>query len=330
VARYRTIRDAIRFGYAVGRVRVLETRLLKRSHYERLLDARTFEDQRRVLSETVYGSYLDHARTADDVEIALDRALADLYNDFLETANLPDEIVMYFRRMHDFENLRGRLKAEVLDIPAKELLNDLGSIPAERFISGDLPPELAAAESRIRSRASRSGELSADALDAVVDVERFTALDLISHESKNSHVRQMATVGADLANVKAFVRIRRMDRPLADIGRHVVPGGTISVQELTALSRVPLEEALKRLVMRPSLAGIDPEALADPARFDVAADALISRHLHRARMIAVGPEPVVAYVMQRKVEVAMLRTLLIGKIAGVERDVLRVRMRDVA
>lgn len=330
MARTRTIRDAIRFGYAVGRVRVLETRLLKRSHFERLLDARSFEDQRRVLSETVYGAYLDQARTAEDVETALDRALADLYNDFLETANLPAEMVAYFRTMHDFENLRGRLKAELLDIPAEELLNDLGTIPAERFAGGTMPPALVAAEAAIRARAGAAGELSPDALDAAVDIERFSALDAIARDSRNPHIRQMVRVAADLANVKAFVRIRTLGRPLGDIERHVVPGGTIVPAEFVALGRVPLAEALARLVTRPTLSGIDPEALADPARFDVAADALISRHLHRARMVAVGPEPVVAYVMQRKVEAAMIRTLLIGKIAGVERDVLRVRMRDVA
>lgn len=330
MAGYGTIRNAIRFGYAVGRVRVLETRLLKQSHYERLLDARTFEDQRRVLSETVYGAYLDHARTAEDVEIALDGALGDLYNDFLETANLPEEIVSYFRLMHDFENLRGRLKAELLGIAAGELLNDLGSIPAARFASGDLPQHLAAAEAAIRAAAARDGDMSADTLDAIVDVERFTALDAVSRASRNPHLRQMALVAADLANVKAFVRIRRLGRPLADISRHVVPGGSISADELVTLGRMPLEDAVRRLAARPSFSGVDPEALSDPARFDVAADALVSRHLHRARMIAVGPEPVVAYVMQRKVEAAMLRTLLIGKLAGVERDVLRVRMRDVA
>ncbi|MDT8369066.1 MAG: hypothetical protein RQ745_07650, partial [Longimicrobiales bacterium] len=72
------------------------------------------------------------------------------------------------------------------------------------------------------------------------------------------------------------------------------------------------------------------EALADPERFDVVADALVVQKLHGARRVAIGPEPVVAYVMQRKFEASMLRMLLIGKIAGVSTDVLRMRLRDVA
>ena len=324
------IRNCVRYGYAVGRVRVLETRLLKRSHFERLLDARSYEEQRRVLSETVYGSYLDQTRTAEDVEGALDRALAELYRDFLEKANLPVEMVVFFRRMHDFENLRGRLKAEVLGIAAAELLNDLGSVSADRFASGDLPTELIAAELAIRTRAGGEGGLSVDTLDLAVDNERFAALETISSRAQNPHLRGLAVLGADLASTRAFVRARGLGRPLSEIGRHAVPGGTITAEQLTALGKIPLEDAMRRLVARPTLSGADPEALADPARFDVAADALILRHLHRARMVAIGPEPVVAYVMQRKVEVAMLRTLLIGRLAGVGRDVLRARMRDVA
>lgn len=328
MAPYRTIRDAIKFGYAVGRVRVLETRLLKHSHYERLLDARNFDDQRRVLSETVYGAYLDRAQSAEDVEIALDRVLADLYDDFLETANLPDEMVAFFRTMHDFENLRGRLKAQALGIPATELLNSLGSVPAEKIAAGELPPPLAASEARIRARAGE--EISVDGIDALVDVELYRALSEVASSAENPHIRQMATVGADLANVKAFVRLRSMGAAAGELDRHVVPGGTITGSELASLFRLPLAEAIARLVQRPTLKGADVEALVDRNRFDVAADALVVRHLRGARRVAIGPEPVIAYVMQRKLEASMLRTLLIGKIAGVSRDVLRVRMRDVA
>ena len=79
MARMRVIADPQRYGFAVGRVRVLETRLLKKSHFERLLDASSLFEQKRILSETIYGGYLENVNTADDIEIALDRSIADLY-----------------------------------------------------------------------------------------------------------------------------------------------------------------------------------------------------------------------------------------------------------
>ncbi len=306
MAVYSPIRDSIRFGYAVGRVRVLETLLLRSSHYERLLDARTFEDQKRVLSETRYGAYLETAQTAEDVEIAFDRALADVYADFLETANLPQPMVDYFRTIHDFENLRGRLKAESLGIEANELLNDLGSVSIERMVAGRLPALLQAAEDRVRVEATVDGELAVNLLDAAVDTELYTALDAVARTIENRHVRDMASTLADLANVRAFVRVRTLGLPTSEVVRHSVPGGTITAEDLMGVYRLPLEEAVERLVARPTLRGADPEALADPVRFDIAADALVTRRMGDARRVPVGPEPVVAYVMQRKLETSML------------------------
>ena len=72
-------RDALRYGFAVGKVRVLETRMLDRAACERLLDAPTLAEQRRLLSETAYGRYIERAETADEVERALDDALEGFY-----------------------------------------------------------------------------------------------------------------------------------------------------------------------------------------------------------------------------------------------------------
>ena len=47
-----------------ARCDVLETRALGRAAYERLLDAPTFAEQKRLLSETPYGRHLEHAETA--------------------------------------------------------------------------------------------------------------------------------------------------------------------------------------------------------------------------------------------------------------------------
>ena len=78
------------------------------------------------------------------------------------------------------------------------------------------------------------------------------------------------------------------------------------------------------------MGGVDPEAIADPRaagpghRFGVRAAAL-GGPAH-----PVGPEPVLAYVASRKFETSMVRMLLVGKLAGVDVDTLRARVRNVA
>jgi V/A-type H+-transporting ATPase subunit C len=51
--------------------------------------------------------------------------------------------------------------------------------------------------------------------------------------------------------------------------------------------------------------------------------------VRRVRVVPFGPEPVIAYVMAREAEVVAVRTLLIGRLAGLDRDALRRRLRDL-
>lgn len=331
MARTHVIGDPIRYGFAVGRVRVLETRLLARSHFERLLDAPSFVEQKRVLSETVYGGYLEAATTADDVERAIDHALVDVYRDFLESANLPTSMVKFFRTQHDFENLRGMLKAEAVGEPAGDMLNDLGSIPAEHFLNGTLPARMAKVERKVRAAIELDDEsLPADLVDPAVDAEMYAELAAVANESPSEHIREIARLGADLANIKAFLRTRLRNMPVADAERFFVPGGDVPLKRFIAMYRLPVADAAAQLAALPALRAPDPSALLDPGRIDVLADVALARRLRGALMVAIGPEPVIGYMYARRAEAAMLRMLLIGKLAGVSADVMRARLRDVA
>jgi V/A-type H+-transporting ATPase subunit C len=329
----RPIADPRRYGFAVGRVRVLETQLLGRSTYERLLDAHSFREQTRILSETPYGTYLEGATTADDVERALDRALHDLYGDFLEQANLPEEIVRYFRLMHDFENLRGRLKAEALGIPPHELLSELGSAPSEAFegSSAELPKDMRAAERRVRETVEgEDGTLNADLIDCTVDGIEYETLAELACESGNEFLCNMARQQIDLGNLKAFVRARVKNLPVQQAERLFVDGGTVGLSMFTEGYRLPLDEIARRIAERPAMQGVEPEAIMDPARLDLIIDSAVADQLAMARRMPVGPEPVLSYVASRKVEISMVRMLLVGKLAGVDVDTLRARVRNVA
>jgi V/A-type H+-transporting ATPase subunit C len=329
----RPIADPKRYGFAVGRVRVLETRLLNRSTYERLLDAHSFREQMRILSETTYGACLEGATTAEEVEAGLDASLRDLYSDFLEQANLPDDVVRYFRLMHDFENLRGRLKAEVLGIEPSELLGELGSVPAEAFAGSteDLPADMRLAERNVRMRAGgEDGTLDADLIDPAVDAEMHRMLAEVACESGSEYLCDMAKLRIDLGNLKALVRARVRNLPVQQAEKLFVAGGTVNPNRFVEGYRQPLEEIARQIAERPGMRGIDPESIVDPARLDLVIDTAVERQLAEARRMPVGPEPVVSYVASRKVEISMVRMLLVGKLAGVDTDTLRARVRNVA
>jgi vacuolar-type H+-ATPase subunit C/Vma6 len=206
---YKTTRDSIRYGFAVGKVRVLETRVFGHGTYERLIDAGTFAEQRRILSDTVYGRYLEGAETAAAVERGLTRALDDFYG-FLDEASLPPAVVRFFRSRHDFANLKGALKARLLAIPAEGLLVELGTVPVEAFERdlaqlpaplGPLAEELLAVPQNSRDAEVREIDL-AD-VDAAVDRAMFAELRVLARESRSAFLRGLAALQIDIANVRA-------------------------------------------------------------------------------------------------------------------------------
>jgi V/A-type H+-transporting ATPase subunit C len=328
----RLTRDAMRYGFAVGKVKVLESRALDRAALERLLDARTFADQKRLLADTPYGRYLEPTRTADEVEQALDEALDDAYG-FLRQAALPEPVARFFRVRHDFANLKAALKALALDVPANDLLVGHGSVEPEAFL-GDLAalPDPLGTTARGILRVPMDGgpeieNLDPMTIDMLVDRAMYAELLGSARRSKSAFLTDLAVVAIDSANVRIIVRARRAGMGSGAIRALFIEGGTVPIDDLVPLTTVRPEEIAKELGRFPALRALGAEALDDPAVLDLAVDGLTAQVLRRGRLAQVGPEPVITYVFAREAEIAALRVLLLGTLAGLDRETVRRRLR---
>lgn len=322
----KAVTEPIRYGYAVGRVRVLEGRMLSGGTYERVLDAPTFTEQKRVLSDSPYGRFLEEAETVEDVERGLDRALEELYG-FLVTANLPLPVIRFFRVRYDYANLEARLKSELLGLPADDLLVGLGTVSVE-VIKGPAAQLPAFLRDIYTMLPVDDGDVTEERITSVVDRALFADLKGSAERSKSRFLLGLAALMADLANVRALLRARTKNWRGPDAAALLMDGGTIPPAELIKVYAAPLPEIAEALSKMGPLKGIPAERIADLGNYDVLADDLVVRYLKRARMVAAGPEPVIGYVMARQAEVMMLRTLLIGRLSGVPTEVLRRRLRE--
>lgn len=321
------VTEPIRYGFAVGRVRVLEGRMLPGATYERLLDAPTFDEQMRVLSDTAYGGFLEGAEVAEDVERGLERAIDELFS-FLVTANLPDAVIRFFRTPYDYANLKVRLKTDLLGQRPDGLFTELGTVPADAFAGPIplLPTRLRTLAERLADEGAARGE---EWVSTEVDRAMFAELARHAKASKSRFLGGLAALKIDLANTRTLLRARTRERRAAEVRALLVPGGVMAIDRLMRAYALPLPEFVAALVAEPGpLKGLAADDLADLSRFDVLADDLEVRYLRRARMVAAGPEPVIGYVMARQAEVMMVRTLLIGRLSGVPEDVLRHRLRE--
>lgn len=322
------IRDDIRYGFAVGRVRVLEGRLLSRVTFERLLDAPDLREQKRVLAETHVGRYLEGVETADEVERALDASLADLYEEFLERADLPPAVVTFFQVPHDYANVRAALKARILGASAEAMLTSLGSLPPEAF-GGDgsaLPDTMR----EVLTAFDGAEEPPAiDDLEALADRAMFAALAEAARASKVRFLRDLATLRINLANARLLIRARTKSLPPAEVQARFVPGGAKALEALIpAASRMSAAELAIAIVDTRVLGKMSEADLTDIERFDVMADALVADRMLAARHAPGGAEPVLSYVLGREAEALLLRTAVVGRLAGLDRESVRTRLRE--
>lgn len=322
------IRDDIRYGYAVGRVRVLEGRLLSRSTFERLIDSADLHDQKRVLAETHVGRYLDAAETAEDVERGLEASLGDLYVEFLAKAGLPEAVVKYFRIPHDFANLRLVLKARVLGIDDLERLSTLGSVAPEAFSheGAALPEEMRAL---LHQWDGAEEPPALDDVESAVDRAMFAALSSAARSSRLPFLRELTKLRIDLANARLLVRARAKGLSSADVLARLVPGGSPRFNKIAATASRMSAAELAEAIADTRLFGHMSEAdIADAERFDVVADAVLAQRMLAARMAPGGAEPVLAYVLGREAEVLLLRTAVAGRLAGLDADTIRARLKE--
>lgn len=326
---YRTTREGLRYGFAVGKVRVLETRLLDRSALERLVDASSFAEQKRILSEGPYGRFLEGVDTPAQVETAIDAALGSAYA-FLDEAGLPPAVVRFFRLRFDYANLKAALKAGSVGASLEGLLTAHGTVEPDAFSAplDRLPGELGPlAASLSRSAGDDEDAISLMALDAAVDRAMFRALGEEAEAAKSPFLRLVARLLVDLANVKTVVRAMAAAIPPHRIESELLlDGGTVALPELARIVRLPARDALTALERRYRLAG-SPLSGDDAPDLDVIVDNALVAAVRRGRRPEPGAEDVIAYVLAREAEAQVLRVALLGKMAGLDSAALHRRMR---
>jgi vacuolar-type H+-ATPase subunit C/Vma6 len=319
--------DTIEYGFATGRVMVLRTRLLGRVAYERLLDAPTFDDQRRVLTETHFGRFLDGVHNANDVERAVDESLRDLYDDFLHRAGLPAAVVSFFEAPYDFSALKSALRARLLGVKVTAPAVALGALPPEAFESPEtLPGALGAAA---RAGLAAGAEAGAEAIDAAADAALYAELARLARDSHIALLERLVARQADAVNAKVLLRCAVAGRTADDARAMLVPGGTWDAARAAVLVDDP--EALADAVIAARVLGAGAAGdLLDLERLDVVVDAATASLEREAARGPIGPEPVLGYVLQRRAEAVTVRAVLVGRLAGLPRDLVASRVRGMA
>ena len=315
-----------------ARIKAMECNLLSKERMERMLEAPSPEDAAKVLQECGY------AEMPQVGEQALDKVLADQREKTFHElySSVPDQNILdVFKVKYDYHNAKTVLKAEAMGVDPDPLMVDTGRVPPqellERVRSADLrglPPILQAAIGEAREVLGTTGD--PQLADFVLDRAYFQDMFHLAQESGSAFLEGYVRIQIDSANLRSVVRTLRMGKSMEFLRGVLFEGGNIdtnrilnnaaggNLEDLYAIS--PLKEAAEA-----GTAALNGGRL---TRFEKLCDDGVTRYLAQGKRVAFGEHPLIGYLYARESELTAVRILLTGKMAGLDKETIRERLRE--
>lgn len=317
------------FAFATGSVRVLETRLLSGAHLSRLAEAADPAEAWRLLAEAGMAAAAETGW--QEYEAALGRELQRLYH-YARSISPRPEVVAWLEERYDFHNLKVFLKAHLLEEDPSEAVFGLGEVPSEliaqavkTMVWSALPEELAHAGEAAVAEFEKAK--AAQAFDFIVDREMFAHL---KRTARQPFLRGLVELWCDLANLKSALRAKNLGKDKEFLARALVPPGSLPADRLLALLEVPLEEwpgSLKWTLYAGLIVQASRLGEGSLGQFERLSDNFVIERLRATKLALYGPEPLVAYILAKEMELKNIRVVMVGKINGLPPEALKERLR---
>ena len=319
--------------YLSAMLRAREAKMLTREKAERMIDTASFDEAAKMLADCGYEDY--SGMNAKQVDNALAERRAEIFAELARMSPNP-ETVEVFRMKYDYHNAKTLIKAEAAALEREDLLSSSGRVPVQTLIKSfteekftGVPPVLADAIVQAKSVLARTA--NPQLADFALDKAYFTELLKAARELDSDFLTGYARILIDSANLRSAVRTMRMGKDLDFLKLALVPGGGIDAGRIAASSSSG--ETLAALFTNTLLAeaaalGAEAAKGSRMTDFELACDNAVTAYLTRARLVAFGEAPVIAYLAAVEGEITAVRMILTGFLAGIAPDTIRERLRE--
>ena len=134
----------------------------------------------------------------------------------------------------------------------------------------------------------------------------------------------------DASNLRSAVRTLRMKKGADMLRRVLVEGGTIRVDSIqTAALGGNLEEVYRSTNLRQA-AELGTTAMngGSLTAFEKACDDAVTAAAGKAKGVPFGVEAVIGYLVAKEIEFTAVRTIMSGRMAGIDGETIRERLRE--
>jgi len=318
-----------------ARVHAMEVSLLSRERMERMLDARSDEEAVKVLTEC---GYPEIGRVTPET---VDRMLAQRRTALLQELEgaMPDRrLLEIFKVKYDYHNLKTLLKAEALGKDFDRLLVDAGRVPAgdltERMNGtsqkGSLPDAMNKAVSMAREVLHTTGD--PQRMDFALDRAYFAEIAALAEQTGSSYLKGYVTVQVDVANLRCLVRALRMNKSADFLKGVLFQGGSVSERSILNVASAGGSGLVELYAVTTLRQAAETGAAAvrggGLTAFEKECDNAVTKYLAGAKYVPFGEAPVIGYLAAVDSELTNLRIILSGRMAGLDGDTIRERLRE--
>ncbi len=318
---------------ATTRIRSLERGLLGRERMERMLDAKTDEDASKVLVECGYEEI--QPLTKQTLEEALAAHQVQTYA--MLSKFMPHKILIdVFRVRYDYHNVKALIKAEAIGDNAGKMLIDAGRMPVKQLVENyqnllfsRLPGKMGDIVLDARELLARTGDPQRS--DFLLDGGCLQEMLSLARASGSQFLLGYIRLLIDVGNLRAVVRADRIGKGPDFLRLTLYEGGNIAVSRITGLliSGGSLEDVFSGPLSEAQAIG-EPVMRGDAplTEFEKKCDDALTKYLRKALHVAFGEQPLIAYLAAKDAEITAIRTIMTGRMAGVEIDSIRERLRE--
>jgi V/A-type H+-transporting ATPase subunit C len=239
---------------------------------------------------------------------------------------------------NDFHNTKVILKAEFLGQDFDELLTDTGSITAGRLKimikdrnMSEMPLIMQKAIEECIDTFNRTGD--PQSIDLILDKASFQLMKETAQRSKIRFIIELVEILIDLANIKMFLRVKRLKKSWDFLSKVLIPGGRIDEKVFIEKLEGTLESFID--VLRYTSYGHFCEEGIENFKntgsltvFEKLSDNFMTSFVKKAKYIFLGIEPLVGYLIAKENEIKIARIIMVGKINNISNEIIRERLRE--
>ena len=316
-----------------ARIRIMENRLLTRERMEQLIEAREDAECVKIMTDCGYPELA--ALTLPELEKALARAQEELFADLGKASDDPD-VAAVFRVKYDYHNAKALIKSQARELNAERLLVAGGRYEPNALAEGFRQGELAegSVSDTFRDALWAAKDLlttSGDPQQADFLLDKACCREMLdhAHAARSPFLVDYVKVTIDSLNLRSVVRALRAGRGKELLEAALIPGGTV---DIAALAEAQAAQLPKLFGGELKSAAEEGAALLDGQGsvtvFERLCDNAVVRFVRRARQVPFGVETVVGYLFARQNELTALRIILSGRLAGIDKETIRERLRE--